>query len=155
MNDILSINQIKKIYKGAVIHKGAVIREGAVICTGAVICDGAEIHKGAVVREGAVIYDGAVIHKGAVIREGAVIYKGFEGIVLHGGYKYSASCYYDSRTNQIIIRLGCYHRTLKEWEQDFDNNPNEFPIDSLDRQKRWNVYCFLKSWALKYFKDLD
>ena len=88
-----------------------------------------------------------VIRKGAVIYEGAEIREGAEGIVVHGAYKYTAGCYYDSKVKSVIIRLGCYHRSIGDWEKDFDNNQNEFPVDSDAYKKRVAVYSYLKGWA--------
>ena len=67
------------------------------------------------------------------------ILTGNKGIIIRGGYKYSAGCYLDEKTNEIIIRLGCFHRTIPEWDTDFDNNIKEFPLNSLEREKRWEV----------------
>ena len=98
------------------------------------------------INTGAFIHDGARISDGASIRKDAIIKKGGEGLVLHGSYKYPASVYFDSRTEEIIIRLGCYHRTIKEWESDFDNNIKEFPRGSREREARWKTFQFLKKW---------
>ena len=152
---ILTCEQIKENYPGADIRQGAVIGQGAVIREGAVILQGAIIGQGAVIREGAVILQGAIIREGAVIRQGAVIEKGKEGIVLHGAYKYSAGAYYDSKKKKIIIRLGCHHRTIEEWDSDFDNNLDEFPRDSEERKKRWNTLQILKMWAIENLSDKE
>ena len=123
---ILTIDEAKKIYLGAKIHEGAVILEGAVI------------------------HEDAVIHKGAVIREGAVIYKGDEGIVIHNAYRYSAGCYFDSKVNLAIIRLGCYHRTIEEWEKDFWNNLHEFTNpDAPESKDRLYAYSLCKDYAVR------
>ncbi len=144
---ILSIEDARKVYKGAMICDGAVICKGAMICECAMICDGAVICKDAVIRKGAMICECAMICDGAEICEGA------EGIVLHGAYRYSAGAYYDSRKKQIVIRLGCFHRSIKEWDSDFDNNTGEFPLESPQRRKRWNTYQFLKTWAMENLNE--
>ena len=101
------------------------------------------------IREGAVIGEGAFIGEGAVIRARADIEKRNEGIVLHGAYKYSAGAYYDSKKKEIIIRLGCSHRSISEWDADFDNNLQEFPRDSEEWKKRWNTFQILRTWAIE------
>jgi len=140
------------IYEGAEICEGAMIRPGAVICEGAVIREGAIIREVAMIRPGAMIYEGAVICEGAIIRGGAMIRKGYEGIVIHNAYKYSAGVYYDFNVNEVIIRLGCHHRTIDGWESDFNNNIKEFPIGSEELEKRIYVYNILKDFANKYLQ---
>ena len=104
------------------------------------------------IYEGAEICEGAIIRKGAVIRGGAMIRKGYEGIVIHNAYKYSAGVYYDFNVNKVIIQLGCHHRTIDEWESDFNNNIKEFPIGSEELEKRIYVYNILKDYANKYLQ---
>ena len=146
------IREGAKIHKGAVIGAGAEICEGAMIRPGAVICEVAVIREGAMIYEGAEICEGAIIRKGAVIRGGAMIRKGYEGIVIHNAYKYSAGVYYDFNVNEVIIRLGCHHRTIDGWESDFNNNIKEFPIGSEELEKRIYVYNILKDFANKYLQ---
>ena len=141
------------IYEGAIICEGAIIYEGAIICEGAIIGEGARIREGAEICEGAIIGEGAKICEDAIIGEGARIEKGGEGVVLHNSYKYSAGWYYDSKINKCIIRLGCFHRTIEDWEKDFDNNINEFPIDSPEWKKRKFTYEFLKN-SYEFTKNL-
>jgi len=57
------------------------------------------------------------------------------------GYKYHSNSYWDMRTKQPYIRLGCYCRTVKEWDADFDNNLEEFPYGSKEHELRLFVYA--------------
>ena len=62
------------------------------------------------------------------------------------GYKYSANAYFNLTDNKEYIRLGCFIRTIEDWEKDFDNNQNEFPLKSKQWHERKAVYEYLKSW---------
>lgn len=67
-------------------------------------------------------------------------------IEIKGGYKYKAFAFWDLRTRQPIIGLGCYKRTIAEWENDFDNNIKEFPLGSKERKLRMFIFNMLKQW---------
>ena len=43
--------------------------------------------------------------------------------------------------------MGCYTRTLEEWDKDFWNNPNEFPNNGdLDSKMRELGFNLAKEW---------
>jgi hypothetical protein len=43
--------------------------------------------------------------------------------------------------------MGCFFRTLAEWENDFWNNPNEFPNDgSESSEMRLMAFNTAKAW---------
>jgi hypothetical protein len=45
------------------------------------------------------------------------------------------------------IRMGCFLRTVAEWDNDFWNNPNEFPNNgTVESELRWYAYQFAKKW---------
>jgi len=68
-------------------------------------------------------------------------------ITITGGYKYTASSYRDENTGIWYIQLGCFLRSVDEWESNFWNNNNEFPNNgSEDSQARWNTYQSLLTW---------
>ncbi len=46
---------------------------------------------------------------------------------LDGGYRYNAAIFKDENTNTIWIKMGCHTRTIKQWEDNFWNNDDEFP----------------------------
>ena len=52
-----------------------------------------------------------------------------KAIVITGLYNYIIIPFI-SESGEKYIRMGCYTRTVKEWENDFWNNPNEFPNDN-------------------------
>ena len=60
-------------------------------------------------------------------------------------YKYAVSAYRNNK-GEDIIQLGCHLRTRKDWDNDFWNNPSEFPNDdSENSQARLRAYktaCF-------------
>ena len=84
----------------------------------------------------------------------AHIAKGNSGIIVLGAYKYPAGFYKCSKRG-IIIRLGCFHRTIDEWDNDFNNNPDEFPPGSPELQKREEAYKCLKAWALSAYAEKE
>lgn len=54
---------------------------------------------------------------------------------------------YTTETNEQRIKMGCYDRSLKEWEEDFWNNDNEFPNDgSLKSNQRLMAFETAKKW---------
>lgn len=63
-----------------------------------------------------------------------------------GLYKYHVSAHY----NQGVpyIQMGCFLRTLKEWQKDFWNNTQEFPNDpdNIGSQKRLFAFSIAKKW---------
>lgn len=66
-----------------------------------------------------------------------------------GMYKYHAVAYFDKQKKQNIIRMGCFARTVEQWDADFWNNPKEFPNDGRPRSvERWEVYQDLKTKLL-------
>jgi hypothetical protein len=49
--------------------------------------------------------------------------------------------------NQKIIKMGCFTRTLEEWEKDFWNNNGEFPNDgSVKSELRKSAFECAKRW---------
>jgi carbonic anhydrase/acetyltransferase-like protein (isoleucine patch superfamily) len=144
------IGGLTSIGENVVIDRCVRIHDDVDIHEGAHIQSYATIREGATIKKRAVIGKGATIWHGAVIREDAIIKKGGEGLVLHGSYRYPAGVYFDSRTEEIIVRLGCYHRTVEEWESNFDNNVFEFPLGSPEREARWQTFQFLKKWKPRF-----
>lgn len=52
-----------------------------------------------------------------------------------------------TENNKEYIKLGCYLRLLKEWENDFWNNTKEFPNDgSLKSNLRVLAFETCKKW---------
>jgi hypothetical protein len=66
--------------------------------------------------------------------------------VFTGLYKYICIPFI-SEENEIYIKMGCYTRLLSEWENDFWNNPSEFPNDgNIESKYRVMAYEFCKQW---------
>lgn len=66
--------------------------------------------------------------------------------VFTGLYKYIAMPII-AEDGKEYVRLGCYTRLVSEWENDFWNNPNEFPNnDDNDSKYRKMAYEFCKQW---------
>ena len=66
--------------------------------------------------------------------------------VITGLYKYIVMPIIAENGKQYVI-MGCYTRTVKEWNQDFWNNTSEFPNDkSLKSQLRVMAYKTAKQW---------
>ena len=54
---------------------------------------------------------------------------------------------YITEENEKFIKMGCYNRTLDEWNNDFWNNNNEFPNnDSLNSNLRIMAFETAKKW---------
>jgi hypothetical protein len=52
-----------------------------------------------------------------------------------------------SETGEKYVKMGCYTRLLSEWENDFWNNPNEFPNDgSMKSNLRLFAFETAKKW---------
>lgn len=65
-----------------------------------------------------------------------------------GLYKYHTCGYF---SNGIpYIQMGCYLRSVDEWEKDFWNNPNEFfdPSDP-ESKRRWNAFKVTKKLLIE------
>jgi hypothetical protein len=66
--------------------------------------------------------------------------------VFTGLYKYICIPFI-SEKNKIYIKMGCYTRLLSEWENDFWNNPSEFPNDgNIESKYRLMAFEFCKQW---------
>jgi len=88
--------------------------------------------------------------KGANLR-GADL-RGADGIIqIQSQYKYQ--CYGYFRNKEMRVRLGCFDRTVREWDNDFWNNHEEFPKDSPQGQNRFMVYSFIKEYLIKNYKE--
>jgi hypothetical protein len=68
--------------------------------------------------------------------------------VFTGLYKYTVIPYVTEKDVKRV-KMGCYDRTVSEWESDFWNNNNEFPNDgSVDSNLRLMAF----QTALKWFE---
>ena len=80
--------------------------------------------------------------------EGAYL-QGFKikkAIVFTGLYKYITMPYITEK-NEKRIKLGCFDRSLEEWENDFWNNNNEFPNDNSESSNlRLMAFETAKKW---------
>jgi hypothetical protein len=66
-----------------------------------------------------------------------------------GLYKYLVLAIISDK-NEIHITMGCYFRSLADWDSDFWNNPNEFPNDGSEKSiQRLKAFEFAKDWALR------
>ena len=73
--------------------------------------------------------------------------QGAEGIIrIESQYPYQAYGYYFD--GKMRIRLGCFDRTIEEWDADFWNNGKEFPKDSPQGENRLFVYNCIKQWLI-------
>jgi carbonic anhydrase/acetyltransferase-like protein (isoleucine patch superfamily) len=138
------------IENNVTIENGAMIGKNAVICSGAIIETDAIISINAVIRTDTIIKSGAIIGANTVIKSNAIIEKGNEGITIIGMYRHIAGCYFDSKSKEIIIRLDYNHKTIEEWDKEFNNGQDKYHSDPEDQEKRKNTYEFLKNYALNY-----
>jgi uncharacterized protein YjbI with pentapeptide repeats len=66
--------------------------------------------------------------------------------IFTGLYKYIAMAII-SEDNKYYIQLGCYTRQLSDWDNDFWNNPREFPNNGdLDSKYRLMAFEYCKQW---------
>ena len=156
IGDDAVIGSNAKVGYGATIGDNATIRNGARIgdystignavrigsrsrigdyCT---IDDGAKIRHWCTIGKNVTIADNLTILTRAKIKDGWKI----ENIVhLRNEYRYHVSGYIVDGT--IIIQLGCYTRTLTEWENDFWNN-NEFKKGTPEGEQRLRAFEKIK-----------
>jgi hypothetical protein len=71
--------------------------------------------------------------------------------IFSGLYKYVVYAFI-SEDDEKYIRLGCYIRKLSEWENDFWNNPGEFPNDGSEKS---NLRLFAFETAKKWFEIIE
>ena len=79
------------------------------------------------------------------------IYKIKKAISLTGLYTYHVLAYI-AEENEKRIKMGCYDRSLSEWENDFWNNPDEFPNNGSEISKM-RLLAF--ETAKKYLQILE
>ena len=66
--------------------------------------------------------------------------------VFIGIYKYICIPFISENGTQYV-KMGCYTRTVKEWNKDFWNNPTEFlNKDNIETKLRLLAYKTAKSW---------
>ena len=66
--------------------------------------------------------------------------------VFTGLYKYVVIAYI-TETKGKRVKMGCFDRSLEEWEDNFWNNDNEFPNDgSIESEKRLMAFNVAKMW---------
>ena len=54
---------------------------------------------------------------------------------------------YITEENEMRVKMGCHDRSVKEWDEDFWNNDNEFPNNgSLKSTQRLFAYETAKRW---------
>ena len=69
-----------------------------------------------------------------------------KAIVFTGLYKYVVIPYI-TEDNEKRVKMGCYNRSIAEWENDFWNNNDEFPNDnSLKSNLRLMAFNTAKEW---------
>ena len=62
---------------------------------------------------------------------------------------------YITEQNEHRIKMGCHDRSVKEWDENFWNNNNEFPNDgSMNSEQRLMAYQTAKSWLTLAEKNL-
>ena len=70
-------------------------------------------------------------------------------IILPNSYKYIARGYFNEIDKKHYIQLGCYLRTIDEWDGDFWNNNDEFPEGSEPGNLRFETFNKIKKYLLK------
>ena len=79
-------------------------------------------------------------------------------ISISNGYKYSAHALLH-KDGDATIRLGCFTRSRKEWEENFWNNDREFPNDGSEGSEMrlflFNMICLWTDKKWKIFNSCD
>jgi len=101
------------------------------------------------IGSGVIIGSGVRIGTNVIIGSGVQLKRPFPIIHLSGLYRYEQDIYYDFKRETVIIRMGCYPRTIAEWDDDFWNNNSEFPEKSEQGAIRLMAYQIAKSIAEK------
>ena len=127
------------IYSGTVIGKNTTIGEFVTIWKGVTISNGVTVGYYCKIGDNATISKNLTILDRARIDAGWKITKIFHVMKT---YKYNASGYIVDGI--IIIQMGCFTRTLKEWESDFWNNEDEFRRGSVAGEQRLVAYNKIK-----------
>jgi acetyltransferase-like isoleucine patch superfamily enzyme len=104
---------------------------------------GASIGDDASIGYDASIGNGASILIRAIIKSKWIINK-----ITHlmNEYKYHVSGF--KIDGEIIIQMGCFTRLLKEWEDDFWNNPDEFKEGTPEGNDRLRAFNKIKTIML-------
>ena len=77
-----------------------------------------------------------------------------DAAVFTGLYKYVVVPFI-SEDGESYVKMGCYIRTVKEWDKDFWNNPGEFKNDkSFDSELRLAAYKTAKKWIQLIKKEI-
>lgn len=72
--------------------------------------------------------------------------KSAKAAIFTGLYRYLVIPYI-TETGEKRIKMGCYNRSLQEWETDFWNNPDDFPNDGSEASKlRLMAFNTAKEW---------
>jgi len=79
--------------------------------------------------------------------QGADLQRAKRIIRIESQYPYQSYGYYCDGKKRV--RLGCYDRTIEEWDADFWNNESDFPKDSPQGKNRFMIYTFLKTWLIE------
>lgn len=142
-----------EIGKNVRIGNNVLIRPYTIIMNDAKIADNVVIGYNAKIGCNTIITHNCKIPSYANYALSAIIKPNFEGLTVHFKYKYSCAYYYDFKSNNIIIRMDFFHRTIPEWENNFDNYQGEFPIGSKKRKLRLNAYIFTRDTAIVDFQQ--
>jgi len=141
----IAIGENVTIGDGSTIENDVTIENNTVIKYNVIIGDGADIGNGVTIGDYSRIGNNVTIGNSIEILERAKIEAGWtiEDIVhLKDEYKYHVSAY--RIDGQIIIQLGCYTRTLDEWENDFWNNDFEFKKGTPEGEQRLIAFNKMK-----------
>src|SRR3990167_1078238 len=128
----ISIAEDVNIAEYVSIAKGVSIAEGVSIAKGVSIAEDVNIAKGVSIAKDVSIAEDVSIAKGVSIK--------LSPLSIINGYRYNSYSYWDYKKKEGKIGLGCFDRTVKEWDVDFDNNIQAFPLGSKERELRLFVF---------------
>lgn len=174
----VNLGYCSEIFEGVTIYDNVKIGKNAVICNDSYIAENTKIGKNvrignySYISPDCRIFDNTVIGNYVEIGEGSKLSKNLNitnnakikchvslnenNINIDGAYKYNSGSYIDERKGTLWIRLGCYTRTLEEWESDFYNNDDEFQIGTERTKLREKTYLMhVKYWKPEFKSFLE
>ena len=141
--------EASKLYPNVIFFGDVRIDTDVIIGSGVRIGTDVKIDTDVIISTDVKIGSGVIIGTDVIIGSGVQLKRPFPIIHLSGLYRYEQDIYYDFKRETVIIRMGCYPRTIAEWDDDFWNNNSEFPEKSEQGAIRLMAYQIAKSIAEK------
>ena len=133
--DNVTLGNYSKIGIASTIKYSVTIGDCVSIGYSSTICHNSDIADDATIGNGIEILPRAKIKSGWTIKD--IVH-------LRNEYRYHVSGYIINGT--IIIQMGCFTRSLAEWENDFWNNDKEFKKGTPEGEQRLLAFSLLQEF---------